>query len=163
MTITRRSVINGAATMAVLSRRPARAQGGGKTPTIRIGVLNDLSGTYRDSVGPTAVTCVRQAVQEFTAGKDMNVEVLSADFLNKPDVGTAIARQWFDQGDVDMIADLVNSAVALAVSTVGREKNKVILISGAASSEITGRSAARTRSTGPTIHGCWRNRPQPTP
>jgi branched-chain amino acid transport system substrate-binding protein len=162
MTITRRGVIAGTAGIAALSRRPARAQAGGKAPTIRIGVLTDLSGTYRDSVGPTAVTCVRQAVQEFTAGKDMNVEVLSADFLNKPDVGTAIARQWFDQGDVDMIADLVNSAVALAVSTVGREKNKVILISGAASSEITGRSAARTRSTGPTIHGCWQNRRQPT-
>jgi branched-chain amino acid transport system substrate-binding protein len=142
MTITRRGVIAGTTAMAALSRRPARAQAGGKTPTIRIGVLTDLSGTYRDSSGPTTVTCVRQAVQEFTAGKDMNVEVLSADFLNKPDVGTAIARQWFDQGDVDMIADLVNSAVALAVSNVGREKNKVILISGAASSEITGRQCS---------------------
>jgi branched-chain amino acid transport system substrate-binding protein len=73
MTITRRSIIAGAATMAALSRRPVRAQGGGKTPTIRIGVLTDLSGSYRDVVGPTAVTCVRQAVQEFTSGKDMNV------------------------------------------------------------------------------------------
>jgi branched-chain amino acid transport system substrate-binding protein len=101
-------------------------------------VLTDLSGTYRDASGPTAVACVRQAVQEFTAGRDMSVEVRQADFQNKPDVGGAIARQWFDQNGVDMIVDLVNSAVALAVSGIGREKNKVILVSGAATSELTG-------------------------
>jgi branched-chain amino acid transport system substrate-binding protein len=95
-------------------------------------VLTDLSGNYRDSVGPTGVACIRQAVQEFTAGKDMRVAVVAADFQNKPDIGVASGRRWFDQDGVDMIVELVNSAVALAVSGVGREKNKVILVSGAA-------------------------------
>ena len=68
MTITRRNMIAGTATMAALSRPPARAQG--TTPVIRIGVLTDMSGTYRDLAGPNSVACVRQAVQEFTAGFD---------------------------------------------------------------------------------------------
>ncbi len=140
MPVTRRSLIGTAAGAVALPRLPARAQGA--APTIRIGVLTDLSGSYRDVVGPTGVACARQAVQEFTAGKDVRVEVLEADFQNKPDIGVAIARQWFDQDGVDMIVELVNSAVALAVSGVGREKNKVILVSGAASAELTGRQCS---------------------
>ncbi len=140
MTITRRTLLGGAG--AALSAPAARAQGGSNKQTLRIGVLTDLSGTYRDSAGPTTVACVRQAVQEFTAGRDMNVEVLEADFQNKPDIGAGIARQWFDQNGVDVIVDLINSAVALAVSGVGREKNKVILVSGAATSELTGRQCS---------------------
>ena len=139
MTIPRRTLIGSAALGAALPRRRARAQNAASNPTLRVGVLTDLSGTYRDAVGPTAVACVRQAVQEFSAGRDLNVEVLAADFQNKPDIGVAIARQWFDQDSVDLIVELVNSAVALAVSGVGREKNKVVMVSGAASSEITGR------------------------
>lgn len=139
MTISRRLLLGSTAVVAALPRRTLRAQA---NQTIRIGVLTDLSGNYRDAVGPTGVECVRQAVQEFTAGKDMRVEVLAADFQNKPDVGVAIARQWFDHDGVDMIVELVNSAVALAVSGVGREKNKVILVSGAATSELTGRQCS---------------------
>jgi branched-chain amino acid transport system substrate-binding protein len=133
-------LVTGGLAAAALASRPARAQR--PAAIVRIGVLTDLSGTYRDSGGPTTVACVRQAVQEFTAGKDMTVEVLAADFLNKPDVGAGIARQWFDQNDVDVIVDLINSAVALAVSGVGREKNKVILVSGAATSELTGKQCS---------------------
>jgi branched-chain amino acid transport system substrate-binding protein len=140
--ITRRTLIGSSASAVALSNRPAGAQAGAAAPIIRLGVLTDLSGTYRDNVGPTAVACVRQAVQEFTAGKDMRVEVLAADFQNKPDIGVAIARQWFDHDGVDVILELVNSAVALAVSGVGREKNKVILVSGAATSELTGRQCS---------------------
>ncbi|MBV8588862.1 MAG: ABC transporter substrate-binding protein, partial [Acetobacteraceae bacterium] len=104
---------------------------------IRIGVLTDISGPYRDVAGPTSIVCVRQSVQEFTAGKDLNIEVLSADHQNKPDIGSAIARQWFDQKDVDMIVDINHSALALAVSALGRERNKVIL-PNAATSDLTG-------------------------
>ena len=143
MSITRRALI-GASVVSALAPRPLTcAQAGADSQMIRIGVLTDLSGNYRDAVGPTGVTCVRQAVQEFTSGKDdMRIEVLAADFQNKPDVGVAIARRWFDQDGVDMIVELVNSAVALAVSAVGREKNKVILVSGAATSELTGRQCS---------------------
>ena len=142
MIISRRAVIAGSAGAVALAHRSARAQDSASAPTIRIGVLTDLSGSYRDAVGPTGVACVRQAVQEFTAGKDMRVAVVAADFQNKPDIGVAIARKWFDQDGVDMIVELVNSAVALAVSGVGREKNKVILVSGAATSELTGRQCS---------------------
>jgi branched-chain amino acid transport system substrate-binding protein len=135
MSITRRALMGAGAVVGV-PKMQARA--GANSPTIRIGVLTDLSGNYRDAVGPTGVACVRQAVQEFTGKDDMRVEVFAADFQNKPDIGVAIARRWFDQDGVDMIVELVNSAVALAVSAVGREKNKVILVSGAATSELTG-------------------------
>jgi len=138
MIVTRRALIAGSAGALALAHRLARAQDRGSAPTIRVGVLTDLSGNYRDAVGPTGVTCVRQAVQDFTAGKDMRVEVVAADFQNEPDIGVAVAKEWFDQDGVDMIVELVNSAVALAVSGVGREKNKVILVSGAATSELTG-------------------------
>ncbi len=138
MSITRRALMAAGTLGLVAPRRRARAN----SLTLRIGVLTDLSGTYRDSGGPTTVACVRQAVQEFTAGKDISVEVVDADFQDKPDIGVGIARQWFDQNGVDVILDLINSAVALAVSGVGREKNKVILVSGAATSELTGRQCS---------------------
>lgn len=137
MTVTRRTVI-GSAAIAALSGRSVRALGGGGSPTIRIGVLADMTGTYRDVAGPTTAVCVRQAVQEFTAGRDMSVEVLDADHQNKPDVAVTIARQWFDQDGVDMITDLGTSSVALAVANLSREKNKVALVSSAATSALTG-------------------------
>jgi branched-chain amino acid transport system substrate-binding protein len=138
MAVARRTLIGSAASAVLLSQRQGKAQRSERTPTIRIGALVDLSGTYRDAQGPTSVACVRQAVQEFTAGSDMAVEVLVADHRNKPDIATTIALQWFDQQDVDMIVDLGSSTVALAVSSAGREKNKVILVSAAATSELTG-------------------------
>jgi branched-chain amino acid transport system substrate-binding protein len=133
MTITRRTLVTASAVGALAPRR-GRAQ----TPTLRIGVMNDQSGPYRDDGGPTGVLCVRQAVQEFTAGSGMEVEVISADHQNKPDVGAGIARQWFDNGGVDAIVDVPTSSVALAVNTVCREKNKVMLNNGAATTDLTG-------------------------
>jgi branched-chain amino acid transport system substrate-binding protein len=109
--------------------------------TIRIGVLTDLSGPYRDLGGPIAVACVRQAVHEFTANNNMKVEVLAGDFQNKADVGATIARQWFDEKGVDVVVDVLNSAVALAVSSIAREKNKVALVC-AATTELTGRQCS---------------------
>ena len=120
---------------------PAWAQAGGNAQIIRVGVLTDLSGPYRDLAGPHSAACVRQAVQEFTAGRDTKVEVLGADFQNSPDVGTTIARQWFDQQDVVVVVDVLNSAVALAVSNIAREKNKVALIC-AATTALTGRQCS---------------------
>jgi branched-chain amino acid transport system substrate-binding protein len=139
MSLTRRGLIAGAATTGFM-QRAAFAQT--KGPVLRIGVLNDQSGPYRDDTGPTGVACARQAVQEFTAGRDMVVEVLSADHQNKPDIGAAIARQWFDQDGVDAIVDVPTSSVALAVNSVCREKNKVMLNSGAASADLTGKQCS---------------------
>ena len=135
MSLTRRGLIAGAAT-TTLMQRAALAQT--KGPVLRIGVLNDQSGPYRDDTGPTGVACARQAVQEFTAGRDMVVEVLSADHQNKPDIGAGIAGQWFDRDGVDLVVDVPNSAVALAVSNVGHLKNKVVIACGPGTADLTG-------------------------
>jgi branched-chain amino acid transport system substrate-binding protein len=115
---------------APLSRARAQAN------TIRLGVLTDMSGPYRDATGPGCVVLTQAAVAEFNA-RGFTVEVLQADHQNKPDVGANIARQWYDQG-VDAIIDVPTSSVALAVNQIAREKNKVFLNSGAATSDLTG-------------------------
>jgi branched-chain amino acid transport system substrate-binding protein len=134
MDLSRRSLLAGASTAAAgaapLSR--ARAQG----QTIRLGVLTDMSGPYRDTTGPGSVVMTQAAAAEM-ANRGFTVEVLSADHQNKPDVGANIARQWYDQG-VDVILDVPTSSVALAVNQIAREKNKVFLNSGAATSDLTG-------------------------
>ena len=109
--------------------------------TIKIGVLTDLSGLYADLSGPGVVWAAKKAVEDFNgAARGLKVEVVSADHQNKPDVGANIARQWFDVDKVDVIVDLVTSSVALAVSAVAKEKNKVALVSTAASADLTGKS-----------------------
>jgi branched-chain amino acid transport system substrate-binding protein len=134
MRLTRRTLLAAAATAAT-TPRIVRAQ----TPVIRIGVLNDQSGPYRDDGGPTGVVCAKQALVDFgVSGKGWNVEVITADHQNKPDVGASIARQWIDQGGVDVIVDVPTSSVGLAVNTVCREKNKVYLNSGTGTSDLTG-------------------------
>ena len=122
-----------AATASLAGPRSARAQAAN---TIRIGVITDMSGPYRDTTGPGSVVLTQQAVQDFGA-RGFTVEVLQADHQNRPDVGANIARQWFDQG-VDAVVDLPTSSVALAVNQIAREKNKVHLNSGAATSDLTG-------------------------
>ena len=106
---------------------------------VRIGVMNDQSSVYADFQGKGSVLAAQMAVEDYggkAAGR--RVEVIAADHQNKPDVGSAIARKWLDQDGVDMIADLPNSAVAFAVSEVVRQKNKVMIGSGAGSSDLTG-------------------------
>jgi branched-chain amino acid transport system substrate-binding protein len=132
MIVSRRTLL-GAAAAAGLPFTAARAQ----RPKIRIGVLNDQSGPYRDDGGPTGAICARQAVQDF-GDHGFDIEVLVADHQNKPDIGAGIARQWFDRDGVDAIVDVPTSSVALAVNTVCREKNKVMLNSGAATTDLTG-------------------------
>lgn len=107
--------------------------------TIKIGVLTDMSSLYTDLSGAGSVLAAKMAVEDFGAeAKGMKVEIVSADHQNKPDIGSSIARQWYDVDNVDVIVDTPNSGVALAVNEVTREKNKVFLVSGAASSALTG-------------------------
>jgi branched-chain amino acid transport system substrate-binding protein len=123
-----------------LCAAPAQAQqSSSNNPlTVKIGVLSDMSGLYADIGGPGSVAAAQMAVEDFNPGSHhMKVEIVSADHQNKPDIGSAIARRWFDTEKVNAIADVPNSGVALAVSNVTREKNGVFLISGAADSDLT--------------------------
>jgi branched-chain amino acid transport system substrate-binding protein len=129
--IARRTLLAASAAAAIAPR--ARAQGA----RIKLGVLNDMSGPYRDTGGPLSVTCVQQAVQDF-GDHGFAVDVISADHGNKPDQGASIARRWIDEQGVDCIIDVPTSSVALAVNTVMREKNKVYLNSGAGTYDLTG-------------------------
>jgi branched-chain amino acid transport system substrate-binding protein len=105
---------------------------------IRIGVLNDMSSVYADFQGPGSVLAAQMAAEDFAKMSKRKVEILSADHQNKPDVGAGVARRWLDVEGVDMIADLPNSAVALAVSDIVREKNRVMIGSGAGTALLTG-------------------------
>lgn len=112
---------------------------------VRIGVLNDQTGTYADFGGLTSVEAARMAVEDFGAeGKGMKVEVIAADHQNKPDVASALARRWFDVDGVDAIADLTNSAVAIAVNTIGKEQGKVTLMTGPATTRLTNEDCSPT-------------------
>jgi branched-chain amino acid transport system substrate-binding protein len=107
--------------------------------TIKIGVMNDMSGTYSDLSGQGSVVAARMAVEDFgAAAKGMKVEIVGADHQNKPDVGSNVVRTWIDREQVDVIVDVPTSSVALAVNEIVKEKNKVFLVSGAAASDLTG-------------------------
>ena len=105
---------------------------------LRIGVSNDMSSVYADFQGPGSVLAAQMAVEDFAKTSKRKVEVISADHQNKPDIGAGIARRWLDVEGVDMIIDLPNSAVALAVGDIVREKNKVVIGSGAGTALLTG-------------------------
>lgn len=109
--------------------------------TVKIGVLNDMSSLYADIGGPNSVVAIKMAVEDSgLLKKGWKIDVLSGDHQNKPDVGVNIARQWIDNEKVDAIADTPNSGVALAVSNLVKEKNSVLLNSGAASADLTGKA-----------------------
>lgn len=109
--------------------------------TVKIGVLNDMSSLYADIGGPNSVAAANMAVEDSgMKAKGWTIEVLSGDHQNKPDIGVNIARQWIDNDKVDAIADTPNSGVALAVSNVVKEKNSVLLNSGAATADLTGKA-----------------------
>src|SRR3981189_1536465 len=109
--------------------------------TVKIGVLNDMSSLYADIGGPNSVVAIKMAVEDSgLANKGWKIDVLSGDHQNKPDVGVNIARQWLDSDKVDAIADTPNSGVALAVNNLVREKNAVLLNSGAATADLTGKA-----------------------
>ena len=123
------------AVLVISLSMPAFAEMNGAT---RIGVLNDMSSVYADFQGPGSVLAAQMAVEDFSKQSKLKVEIISADHQNKPDVGAGIARRWFDVEGVDMVIDLPNSAVALAVSDIAQEKNKVAIGSGAGTALLTG-------------------------
>ena len=137
MLATRRTIMGASA--AALLAPGAHAQG----PGIRIGVLTDMSGTYRDNTGPTSAACTREAVAELANTLGFPVEVTEADHQNRPDVGSNIARQWYDQG-VDLILDVPTSSVGLAVNQIAREKNKAYINVGSATADLSGAACAPT-------------------
>ncbi|RTM13062.1 MAG: ABC transporter substrate-binding protein [Bradyrhizobiaceae bacterium] len=106
--------------------------------TVKIGVLTDNSGLYADLGGPGSTLAAQMAIEDSKiATKGWKVDLISADHQNKPDIGTAIARQWIDVEKVDVFMDVLNSGVALAVNNVVKEKNSVMINSGAATSDLT--------------------------
>jgi branched-chain amino acid transport system substrate-binding protein len=124
------------AVLVMLAPLPALAQLSGGV--VRIGVLTDMDGVYSDANGRGSLIAAEMAVEEF--GKTLGgrpIEIVSANHQNKPDIAATKARQWFEAGGVDVIVDLVTSSVALAVQEVGRQMNRPVLISGAASSRLT--------------------------
>ncbi len=110
---------------------------------VKIGVLSDMSSLYTDLAGAGSVVAARMAVEDSGVEKrGYKVEFVSADHQNKPDVGSNVARQWYDVDKVDVIVDTPNSGVALAVNQITRDKGKAFLVSGAASSDLTGKACS---------------------
>ncbi|MGZ5060628.1 MAG: ABC transporter substrate-binding protein [Usitatibacter sp.] len=127
------------AAAAAMAFAAAGAQAQISGNVVKIGVLNDMSGLYADLGGQGSVTAAKMAIEDFGAkAKGLNVEVVSADHQNKADVGSQIASKWIDSEGVDVIVDVPNSGVALAVNQIVRDKGKVFINSGAASSDLTG-------------------------
>jgi branched-chain amino acid transport system substrate-binding protein len=132
-----KGLLCGAAAVAISATAAFADVTGG---VVKIGVLTDMSGTYSDLSGPGSVWAARKAVEDYTAAnKGLKVEVIAADHQNKADISSNTARQWYDVEGVDAIVDLVTSSTALAVNQIAKEKNKVALVSGAASSDLTGK------------------------
>lgn len=132
-----------ALTAAAVAALAGTAQAQVSDGVVKIGVMNDMSGLYADLTGPGSVVAARLAVKDFGAArKGMKVEIVSADHQNKPDVGSTIARTWYDTDGVDVIVDVPTSSVALAVSQITRQKGKAFLVSGAASSDLTGKACS---------------------
>jgi branched-chain amino acid transport system substrate-binding protein len=106
---------------------------------VKIGVLTDMAGVFSDLGGAGAVTAVQMAIDDFVEKEkpSFKVELVSADHQNKPDIATGIARQWYDTGGVDLITDVINSGVALAVSGVAESKNKMLIVTGSGSTRLT--------------------------
>ena len=125
----------GAGSTFFVSSSPIQAQ---PRPTLRIGVLSALTGEYSDAAG--SVPAVQMAVEDFTRknSPDFAVEVVAGDMLDKPDIGIGVARTWFDRGAVDAVIDMPNSAVALGVANLVKEKNKVALFTGPGIASLTG-------------------------
>jgi branched-chain amino acid transport system substrate-binding protein len=107
--------------------------------SVKIGVMSDMSSLYSDIGGPGSVAAAKMSIADFTANnKSVKVELVSADHQNKADVGSGIVNKWYDTENVDLVIDVPNSGVALAVSQIAANKNKVFIVSGAAASDLTG-------------------------
>ena len=133
---TRRSVLAGLAAAALLPTRRARAA----EPALRYGVLTDMSGVFSDGTGAGSVAAARLAIEEL-GGTVLGgpIDLIVADHQNKPDVGAAIARDWYDRGGVDVILDVPVSSICIAVQSIAHERNKMFITSGGGSAELTGK------------------------
>jgi branched-chain amino acid transport system substrate-binding protein len=135
MALTRRGLVGATALAATW---PARGRTQAARQKIRLGIITDLSGPNKDNSEPS-MACCRQAIEDFGAAeRGIDVDVLIADHQNRADVASGIARRWFDEEGVDCLVDVSTSTTALAVNSVARAKNKVMLVVGAATSELTG-------------------------
>jgi branched-chain amino acid transport system substrate-binding protein len=127
--------------LAAFAIQNAQAQISGGV--VKIGVLSDMSSLYSDIGGGGSVVAARLAIDDFAPAKHgMKVGLVSADHLNKPDVGSNIARQWYDVDGVDVIVDVPTSSIALAISQITRDKGKAFIVSGAATSDLTGKACS---------------------
>jgi branched-chain amino acid transport system substrate-binding protein len=140
MSIIKRTLLS-LAVAAALGASAAQAQISDNV--VKIGVLSDMSSLYTDLAGAGSIVAAKMAVEDSGIEKrGVKVEIVSADHQNKPDVGSNIARQWYDVDKVDVIVDVPNSGVALAVNQITRDKGKAFLVSGAASSDLTGKACS---------------------
>src|SRR3954463_6114488 len=137
-----RSPVRALLAIAAICGANAAAEAQYSEGTIKIGVMNDQSGTYADLSGQGSVWAARKAVEDFckTTKCHDKIEIVAADHQNKPDIGANVARQWYDVDKVDVIVDVPTSSVVLAVNQVTRDKGKAFLVSGAASSDLTGKA-----------------------
>jgi len=140
-TTDRRALLKAAAALPAAGGLPWRSARAQAANTIRIALLCDFSGTYRDVTGPTELACIRQAAAEF-ANRGINIEVLFSDNQNKADVGANLTRAWIDRDGVDVVVDGGASSVALAVNEIVRDKNKVFLNTSSATSDLTGKACS---------------------
>jgi len=127
----------------VLLSVPALAQNN----AVKIGVLDDMSGPYAENTGPGDVLAAKFAIADFggsVLGKP--IELISADFQSKVDVGVGIAKRWYDDENVDLVIGIPNSAIALALVKIAEEKNRIVMPTAAATSALTGKSVAFTSS-----------------
>lgn len=134
----KKAVIGTAMIAAIFTVGAARAQGI-SDGTVKVGVLTDMNGVFSDLAGAGSVAAVQMATDDFVEKEkpSFKVELVSADHQNKPDIATGIARQWYDTGNVDMITDVINSGVALAVSSVAESKNRMLIVTGSGSTRLT--------------------------
>jgi branched-chain amino acid transport system substrate-binding protein len=141
--LSRRGLLAGAGAFA-LGLGGVAAEADDATP-LRLGVLTDMSSLYADITGPGSLAAAKMAVEDFQASPHKMkrpIEVLSGDHMNKADLGANIAREWIERSNVDAIIDVPNSAVALAVRNVVQQSNKTLLVSGASSSDLTGKACS---------------------
>src|ERR1700680_3054176 len=135
----RRSEMKRLVSLAVLAVALVAGTAQAQQVPVKIGVLSDNSSLYSDIGGPGSVAAAKLAVADFIKNNpNVKVELISGDHQNKPDIGSQLANQWFDVDKVDMIIDVPNSGVALAVSQISSQKNNVFIVSGAASSDLSG-------------------------
>jgi branched-chain amino acid transport system substrate-binding protein len=140
----RRRILAGITALALSAGAFAGAHADNAAP-LRIGVLSDMSSLYADIGGPGSLAAAKLAVEDFLAGPHKmkrQIEVLGGDHMNKADLGVNIAREWIDRNNVEAIIDVPNSSVALAVRNIVQQANKVILVSGSSSSDLTGKSCS---------------------